>query len=76
MSPERTKEFHTPQVLHGKGVWYGFSLVFVLEQFGSVWNYYKDGGNAGVCSLARHYPGKGLRSGDPGFLTELPASRG
>ncbi|AUI63578.1 serine hydrolase [Amycolatopsis sp. BJA-103] len=60
LSPERTKEFLTPQVLHSKGVWYGFGLEFVLEQDGSVWNCYKDGGNAGVCSLARHYPGEGL----------------
>ncbi|WP_037316143.1 serine hydrolase domain-containing protein [Amycolatopsis orientalis] len=60
LSPERTKEFLTPQVLHSSGVWYGFGLEFVLEPDGSVWNYYKDGGNVGVCSLARHYPGKGL----------------
>ena len=60
LSPERTKEFLTPQVLHDKGVWYGFGLEFVLDSDGVVRNYYKDGGNAGVCSLARHYPAEGL----------------
>ncbi|MFC3452025.1 serine hydrolase domain-containing protein [Amycolatopsis speibonae] len=60
LSPERTKELLTPQVLHSRGVWYGFGLEFVLDQDGSVRNYYKDGGNAGVCSLIRHYPAEGL----------------
>ncbi|MFI9452983.1 serine hydrolase domain-containing protein [Amycolatopsis sp. NPDC052450] len=60
LSPERTKEFLTPQVFHSKGVWYGFGLEFVLEPDGSVRHYYKDGGNIGVCSLMRHYPAEGL----------------
>ncbi|WP_181777699.1 serine hydrolase domain-containing protein [Amycolatopsis pittospori] len=60
LSPERTKEFLTPQVLHSEDVWYGFGLEFVLGSDGAVRNYYKDGGNTGVCSLARHYPAEGL----------------
>jgi CubicO group peptidase (beta-lactamase class C family) len=64
LSPERTTQFLTPQVLHNTDedgdVWYGFGLEFTLNQDGSVRNHYKDGGNAGVCSLARHYPAEGL----------------
>ncbi|UUV35229.1 beta-lactamase family protein [Amycolatopsis roodepoortensis] len=60
LSPARTKEFLTPQVLHSSGVWYGFGLEFVLASDGSVRHYYKDGGNIGVCSLMRHYPAEGL----------------
>ncbi|MFE5570021.1 serine hydrolase domain-containing protein [Amycolatopsis japonica] len=60
LSPERTKEFLTPQVLHSSGVRYGFGLEFVLAPDGSVRHYYKDGGNVGVCSLMRHYPAEGL----------------
>lgn len=60
MSAERTEQFLTPQVLHHRAeegdVWYGFGLEFTLGQNGSVRNYYKDGRNAGVGGIARHYP--------------------
>ncbi|MGH3392797.1 MAG: serine hydrolase domain-containing protein [Actinomadura sp.] len=60
LSRERTAQFLTPQVphrRHGDGdVWYGFGLEFTLGRDGSVWNHYKDGGNAGACGIARHYP--------------------
>lgn len=64
LSAERTKQFLTPQVLHHShddgDVWYGFGLEFTLNQEGSVWNYYKDGGNIGTCGIARHYPARDL----------------
>ncbi|MFD9892394.1 serine hydrolase domain-containing protein [Amycolatopsis sp. NPDC059027] len=64
LSAERTAQFLTPQVRHDENpdgdVWYGFGLEFTLDADGSVWNYYKDGGNTGACSLARHYPALGL----------------
>ncbi|WP_410656302.1 serine hydrolase domain-containing protein [Amycolatopsis sp. lyj-112] len=60
LTPEGTKQFLMPQVLHSKGVWYGFGLEFVLDSDGAVRNYYKDGGNIGVCSIARHYPAERL----------------
>jgi CubicO group peptidase (beta-lactamase class C family) len=63
LSAERTERFLTPQVLHhGRDdgeVWYGFGLEFTLDR-GSVWNYYKDGGNTGACGIARHYPADDL----------------
>ncbi|MET9265373.1 serine hydrolase domain-containing protein [Amycolatopsis sp. NPDC004079] len=64
MSAERTEQFLTPRVLHhraGDGdVWYGFGLEFTLRQNGSVRNYYKEGGNAGVGGIARHYPAEDI----------------
>ncbi|WP_406635033.1 serine hydrolase domain-containing protein [Amycolatopsis sp. WGS_07] len=56
MSTERTELFLTPQVHHHGEVWFGFGLEFTLRPDGSVLNYYKDGGNAGVGGIARHYP--------------------
>lgn len=56
LSAQRTKEFLTPQVRHHDDLWYGFGLEFILDQDGSVHDYYKDGGNAGVGGIARHYP--------------------
>jgi hypothetical protein len=35
-------------------------LEFILDRDGSVWNYYKDGGNTGACGIARHYPADDL----------------
>ncbi|WP_433259901.1 serine hydrolase domain-containing protein [Actinosynnema sp. CS-041913] len=64
LSAERTAQFLTPQVLHhredGDEVWYGFGLEFTLGPDGAVRNYYKDGGNAGVSGVARHYPAEDL----------------
>ncbi|GAA1033345.1 MULTISPECIES: serine hydrolase domain-containing protein [Amycolatopsis] len=64
LSAERTEQFLAPQVLHHRAedgdVWYGFGLEFTLGRNGSVRNYYKDGGNAGVGGIARHYPAEYL----------------
>ncbi|MBB5958116.1 CubicO group peptidase (beta-lactamase class C family) [Saccharothrix tamanrassetensis] len=64
LSPERTGLFLTPQVPHHRDddgdVWYGFGLEFTLNPDGSVRNYYKDGGNAGVSGIARYYPAEDL----------------
>ena len=37
-----------------------FSVEFVLDRDGTVWNHYKDGGNTGACGIARHYPADDL----------------
>jgi len=64
LSAERTEQFLTPQVLHDRSddgdVWYGFGLAFTRNPDGSIWNYYKDGGNAGVSTIARYYPAADL----------------
>lgn len=65
LSAELTRQFLTPQVRHhdrddGGSVWYGFGLEFILDRDGSVRNYYKDGVNAGVRGIVRHYPGQDL----------------
>jgi CubicO group peptidase (beta-lactamase class C family) len=56
LSAERTELFLTPQVRHHDDVWFGFGLEFVVDQDGTVRNYYKDGGNTGASAIARHYP--------------------
>lgn len=60
MSAASTELFLTPQVLHDESTWYGFGLEFTLDEAGVARNYYKDGGNAGAGTIARHYPGVGL----------------
>jgi CubicO group peptidase (beta-lactamase class C family) len=64
LSAERTEQFLTPQVLHHKhddgDVWHGLGLEFTLDRDGSVWNYYKDGGNTGACGIVRYYPADDL----------------
>jgi CubicO group peptidase (beta-lactamase class C family) len=61
LSPESTRYFFTPQILHSqqKG-WkemYGPGLWFYVEDDGSILFYEKDGQNAGVSGMIRHYPG-------------------
>jgi CubicO group peptidase (beta-lactamase class C family) len=64
LSPERTAQFLTPQVLHHERddgeVWYGFGLEFTVDRDGSVRNYYKDGRNTGVGGIVRYYPADDL----------------
>jgi hypothetical protein len=60
MSAASTELFLTPQVHHDDSAWYGFGLEFTLDGAGTVRDYYKDGGNTGVGTIARHYPGVGL----------------
>jgi CubicO group peptidase (beta-lactamase class C family) len=62
LSPESTRYFFTPQILHSqqKG-WkemYGPGLWFYVEGDGSALFYEKDGHNAGVSGMIRHYPGR------------------
>jgi CubicO group peptidase (beta-lactamase class C family) len=64
LSPERTSEFLAPQVLYRDGdEWtrkYGYVLEFYLDKAGHVVFYQKDGINAGVSGVLRHYPDRDL----------------
>lgn len=55
LNAEFTEEFFIPQVEHDEETWYGFGLEFDLNDDGSVRSYYKDGINAGVSGIIRHY---------------------
>ena len=60
LSPEQTRAFFTPQVLYRQGdEWtrkYGFVLEFYQDQAGHTVFYQKEGINAGVSGVIRHYP--------------------
>lgn len=64
LSTESTRYFFTPQMLHSRrDGWtemYGPGLWFYVEEDGSVLFYEKDGQNAGVSGMIRHYPGKDI----------------
>jgi CubicO group peptidase (beta-lactamase class C family) len=60
LSPESTQYFFTPQILHSqKDGWkemYGPGLWFYVEENGQILFYEKEGQNAGVSGMVRHYP--------------------
>jgi CubicO group peptidase (beta-lactamase class C family) len=64
LSPALTEAFFTPQVHHRaleNGVEkYGYGLEFLVDQADQVVFYEKQGINAGVSGLIRHYPEKDL----------------
>jgi CubicO group peptidase (beta-lactamase class C family) len=64
LSPETTRYFFTPQALHTQHeTWkmmYGPGLWFYVENDGTLLFYEKDGQNAGVSGMIRHYPGQEL----------------
>lgn len=55
LNAEFTEEFFVPQVEHDEETWYGFGLEFDMNDDGTVRSYYKDGINAGVSGIIRHY---------------------
>ena len=59
-----TQYFFTPQALHTQHAdWkmmYGPGLWFYLKNDGEILFYEKEGENAGVSGLIRHYPAQGL----------------
>ncbi len=64
LSPELTEAFLTPQV-HDRDIddWtkmYGYGLWFHVDQSGKVVCYQKEGINAGVSGLIRHFPGQDI----------------
>lgn len=64
LSAEMTQYFFTPQALHTQHAdWkmmYGPGLWFYLKNDGEILFYEKEGENAGVSGLIRHYPAQGL----------------
>jgi CubicO group peptidase (beta-lactamase class C family) len=60
LSPELTRAFLTPQVVHRRrDSWtemYGYGLWFYVDQANKVVCYEKDGVNVGVSGLVRHFP--------------------
>jgi hypothetical protein len=64
LSPEMTRYFFTPQALHRQcDTWkdmYGPGLWFYVENDGTLRFYEKDGVNAGVSGMIRHYPAQDL----------------
>jgi len=64
LSPELTRCFFTPQVFHsqrdGWKLMYGPGLWFRVNDDGNVLFYEKEGQNAGVSGLIRHYPEQDL----------------
>ncbi|NTV38153.1 MAG: beta-lactamase family protein, partial [Anaerolineales bacterium] len=60
LSPEMTRCFFTPQVLHDQNesrkIMYGPGLWFRVEEDDKVLFYEKEGQNAGASGLIRHYP--------------------
>lgn len=64
LSPEMTRSFFTPQVFHsqrdGWKLMYGPGLWFRVEEDGNILFYEKEGQNAGVSGLIRHYPAHDL----------------
>jgi len=64
LSPKSTCYFFTPHILHSqRDGWkemYGPGLWFYVEENGNILFYEKDGQNAGVSGMIRHYPGKDI----------------
>jgi hypothetical protein len=64
LSPERTEALLTPHVLYRSGdEWtrrYGFVLEFYEDKGGRTVYYQKDGINAGVSGILRHYPDRDI----------------
>lgn len=64
LSPESTRYFFTPQVLHSqRDTWkmmYGPGLWFYVENDGALVFYEKEGVNAGASGMIRHYPNQDL----------------
>ena len=64
LSPELTAAFLAPQVIHGvRDGWvehYGFGPWFHVDDDGTLVFLEKDGSNAGVSGLVRHYPARDL----------------
>ncbi len=64
LSPELTKAFLTPQVKYRESdVWktmYGMGLMFYLDKNDHVVCYQKDGINAGVSGIIRHFPDRDI----------------
>jgi hypothetical protein len=60
LSPASTAAFLTPQVpYHDRAEWtrkFGYVLEFFIDQRGEVDFYQKDGVNAGVSGIIRHFP--------------------
>jgi CubicO group peptidase (beta-lactamase class C family) len=60
LSAVLTEAFFTPQVLHsrhdGWDEWYGYGLWFHMDPARQIVHYQKEGINAGVSGLIRHYP--------------------
>lgn len=64
LSAALTRDFLTPQVFHRQEdewtVKFGYGLEFFLNPAGDVVFYQKDGINAGVSGIIRHYPARNL----------------
>ncbi|MBN1535624.1 MAG: beta-lactamase family protein [Anaerolineales bacterium] len=64
LSPKATETFLTPQIhyRHTKDyeAKYGFGLLFYLDKQGKVVCYQKEGVNAGVSAVIRHFPGQDI----------------
>lgn len=62
LSPEATRMFLTPAVLHheeaGHAVHFGFGLEFEVLPDGTIRSFSKDGINTGASAFLRHYPGR------------------
>jgi CubicO group peptidase (beta-lactamase class C family) len=60
LSPAFARAFFTPQVLHDVGrewkVMYGFGIEFAVAESGTILFAEKEGINAGVSAVIRHYP--------------------
>jgi CubicO group peptidase (beta-lactamase class C family) len=60
LSPELTRAFLTPQVVHRrKDTWtemYGYGLRFYVDQTGKVYCFEKEGVNVGVSGITSHFP--------------------
>jgi CubicO group peptidase (beta-lactamase class C family) len=60
LSPELTRAFLTPQVVHRRGgTWtemYGYGLRFHVDQTGKVYCLEKEGVNVGVSGITSHFP--------------------
>jgi len=60
LSPQSTAAFFTPQVLHHvQDDWkqmYGYGIEFAVDGAGNVMFAEKEGNNAGVSNVIRHYP--------------------
>lgn len=64
LSPALTTAFLTPQVDYRAGklgqVYYGYGLVFYLDDAGQVISYHKEGINVGVSGMMRHFPAQNI----------------
>ena len=60
LSPELTRAFLTPQVMHRRrDTWtemYGYGLRFYVDQRGKVYCFEKEGVNVGVSGITSHFP--------------------